>query len=220
MTQPSTKDESPLAVGKPRLRFSVSNTAEWLQHSYLGNVTHSAKAEARAELAQLRKLAGQPIDRDPLAISLVLGTLQPDLSDRELGQGNKASPSENAAFHALTLFALHMQGATSKMHVENATFASACGRLVQQSESGSIKPRFDAMVLARNSRSRLIHARNLISLLRNNHLGFDYGRFAVDLRDLENPKRKNGVLLRWGRDFAIGRPSGTPSQEIETTTEN
>lgn len=213
-----TEAKEPVDVGKPNLRFAVATTAEYLQNAYLGGSTHSAQATARAQLARLRKLAGQPVDRDPLAVNLVLSVMQPQLSELELGKGDSASASERAAFHALTLFAVHMQGATSAIHVKSASFASACGRLNQISESESIKPRFDAMILAQGSRSRLIHARSLITLLRSNHLGFDYGQFAQDLRNLDNRERRNGVLLRWGRDFAIGHPSGLSPEETSPET--
>ena len=98
-----------------------------------------------------------------------------------------------------------MQGATHEVHDESHSFASACGRLAQTSESKSIKGRFDALVLARTAQSRLIQTRSLISLLRSNDLRLNYGWFAADLRKLSNPRARNGVLLRWGRDFAFAR---------------
>lgn len=36
-------------------------------------------------------------------------------------------------------------------------------------------------------------------------MGFDYTQFANDLRALDSSDKRAGVLLRWGRDFAMAR---------------
>lgn len=190
---------------RPRLSSAVAATCSQLQTDYLGRTGYPNQARARRTLAELRKSAGQPVDKNPLVFESVLSSLVVPLSEKEVGRGDTPSPSEEAAFHALTFFALHMQGATHEVHDESHSFASACGRLAQTSESKSIKGRFDALVLARTAQSRLIQTRSLISLLRSNDLRFNYGWFAADLRKLSNPRTRNGVLLRWGRDFAFAR---------------
>jgi len=84
--------------------------------------------------------------------------------------------------------------------------------LVARSDSESLKPRFDAMVLASDPTARAIHMRSLIALLRGQELGFDYGGLAADLRSLERPDRRSRVLMRWGRDFArAARPASNNS---------
>lgn len=194
----------PTETGRATLPVAVGATATRLQSQLLGEQGEKAQAGARGRLAELRRLAGQPVDRDPLALEMVLLTLTPALNEQSIGHTDAPSPSENAAFHALTLFALHMQSATQPMHQRGISFASACGKLYSQSTSASLKPRFDALLLARSSRARMNHTRSMITLLRGAHLGFDYGRFANDLRSLDDPRRRPGVLLRWGRDFAMG----------------
>lgn len=188
---------------RPRLSLSIATTCSQLQADYLGRNGYPNQAQARGTLAALRKAAGQPVVQNPLIFENVLSSLVVPLSDREIGRGDAPSPSEEAAFNALTFFALHMQGATHDVHDESHSFATVCGRLAHTSESKSIKGRFDALVLARTARSRLIQTRSLISLLRSKDLRFNYGWFAVDLRKLSNPRTRNGVLLRWGRDFAF-----------------
>lgn len=200
MTSPdsATKDRDTLYA-------AVGATVTRLQSQMLGEQGERAKAHARGVLAELRRSAGQPIENDPLSLEKTLLVLNPTLTDNAIGHGDSPSPSENAAFHALTLFALHMQSSTRPMHVRNVSFATACGRLYAHGESGSLKPRFDALLLAGSSRSRLIHTRSMITLLRGAQIGFDYAQFANDLRALDDPDRRPGVLLRWGRDFAMGR---------------
>ena len=143
--------------------------------------------------------------------------LEPPLTDDELGRGDTPSPSELAAYNALTLFAQHMQSATKPVHTTECSFARACGRLQTLSESNSIKPRFDAMQSARDEASRVLHLRSLVTLLRSKELAFDYGSFARDLRSLQYPSRRDGVLLRWGRDYAVGtlRPKAQRAAKAE-----
>ena len=186
------------------LEHAVGSTVTRLQAHFLGQRGQSEQAAARAVLAKLRRSAGQKAESHPLALEQVLETLDPPLVLEELGKGDAPSASERSAFHALTLFALHMQGAaTPGQHIRRVSFANACGRLHGKTGSESMKPRFDALLLSRSSTSRLVHIRSMVSLLRSHSLGFDYGAFARDLRTLDFPRRRNGVLLRWGRDFAM-----------------
>lgn len=200
MTQPTTE-----VAERDTLFTSVGATATRLQAQILGEKGERAQAQARGVLAELRRRAGQPIDQDPLSLEKTLLVLSPALNENSIGRGDVPSPSEAAAFHALTLFALHMQSSTRPMHVRDISFATACGRLYAQSDSGSLKPRFDALLLARSSRARLAHTRSMVRLLRGAGLGFDYAQFANDLRTLDSADKRSGILLRWGRDFAMGR---------------
>lgn len=205
------------AAAREPLPVAVGKTVTKLQSRYLGEQGDRAQAAARGTLANLRRHAGQPIESDPLSLERVLITLDPTLTEREIGSGDAPSASERAAFYSLTLFALHMQGAATPMHRRGTSFAAACGQLYAVSESQSMKPRFDALLLARHARSQLIHARSLITLMRGRGISFDYGNFARDLRSLDHPERRSGVLLRWGRDFAMGPYLSTSTTE---TTES
>lgn len=204
LTAPSTRGD---------LYTAVAGSAAILQAQYLGNRGDRQQAQARGRLAVLRRNAGFTPEQRPLALQEVLDSLQPLLREEDLGRGDTASRSERAAFDAICMFALHMQSAAAGMHVHGRSFGTAMGMLRMRTDSGSLKPRFDALLAARNERSRLTHARSLVTLLRGAQIGLDYGRFAQDLRSLASPHR-GGVLLRWGRDFAI-----TPRREKEQTAE-
>lgn len=203
---------------RAELRDAVGASAATLQAQYLGTRGERQQVRARGRLAVLRRSAGFTPDQHPLALQDVLDALEPGLRDADLGKGDAPSRSERAAFDAMTLFALHMQSATSPMHVHGRSFGTAVGLLRRQSESGSLKPRFDAMLAARDERSRLTHARSLITLLRGAGIGFDYGLFARDLRTLASAHRA-GVLLRWGRDFAM-TPRSEPSDSAPAGAES
>ncbi|RJF44812.1 type I-E CRISPR-associated protein Cse2/CasB [Actinomyces sp. 2119] len=215
-TPPQAPPQRPRGKGE-RLASAVAAAASGLQDAYLGRRTQQKQAEARRILATLRRRAGMTADNDPLAWQAALEELLPNLDEDLLG-GDEVSPYESAAFAALCLFALHMQSQTAPMHVTGQSLARAVGHLDTRRESSSIKPRFDAVLLCRNPVTRLHHLRNLVTLLRTEHIGADYGRLAVDLRLLELPDR-NRVLLRWGRDFSSGHYT-TPSQTstADTTT--
>lgn len=211
---PTTEESSKAPDTGPSLRTSVAQTVKNLQFDYLHSPQLVKQARAKAVLANLRKFSSASPYEQPLALEEVLLTLEPPLSDKELGRGNDLSASELAAFHALTMFSVHMQSATSEAHVPGHSFGWACGRFYAQSESQSTKPRFDAMLVAADETSRLIHIRSLITLLRGVKIGFDYGSFANDLRGLGaktttqiEQTRRQGVLLKWGRDFAVGAHS-------------
>ncbi|MCT2287689.1 type I-E CRISPR-associated protein Cse2/CasB [Corynebacterium sanguinis] len=206
--------------GGPRLRLSVAQTANNLQSAYLGQKGDRESARARGVLAELRKNSSRPLAENPLGLQQTLMILAPQLSDSELGKSDAASPSEAAAYLALALFGRHMQSAKKPVHNDNQSFAWACGRLVALSDSNSVKPRFDAMQLAATEEARAVHLRSLVDLLKTREISFDYGSFAQDIRNLSSPTKKNGVLLRWGREFSRGLSNAstnnpTPSNEKE-----
>jgi CRISPR system Cascade subunit CasB len=194
---------------RAELHIAVGITASTLQAQYLGHRGERQQTAARARLAELRRNAGFTPEQRPLALQEVLDALHPGLREEDLGKGDAPSRTERAAFDAMTLFALHMQSADRPVHVRGLSFGAAVGLLYIGTKSESLKPRFDALLAARHERSRLTHARSLITLLRGAGIGFDYGSFARDLRTLAGEHRA-GVLLRWGRDFAM-----TPRRKAE-----
>ncbi|ATG50697.1 type I-E CRISPR-associated protein Cse2/CasB [Brachybacterium vulturis] len=195
------------------LQHAVGSSAATLQSQYLGERGVSQQTMARGRLAVLRRSAGFTALQHPLTMQEVLDSLDPGLALDDLGSQDAPSPSESAAFDAMTLFALHMQSAAAPAHVRRRSFGTAMGMLRLRSDSGSLKPRFDALLSARHERSRLTHARSLITLLRSDGIGLDYGLLARDLRTLSG-RYRSGVLLRWARDFAT-----TPRRETADAPE-
>lgn len=214
-------DETPISkqpAGSDALRKAVSLTCHRLQENFFMPYGSPQNHLARAQLAELRKITSLNIMDNPLALEKVLFIMKGDFVEKLAGKTDEPSPSEQAAFVALTLFGWHMQSATKPMHTAEISFARACGKLFATGTSDSIKSRVDAMLLARDEKSRLLQIRSLVSLLRSKDLPCDYGKLASDLRALMNPKRRPGVLLRWGRDFANG--SFQTESTSKTTTDN
>ncbi len=196
------------------LYIAVSGTAKKWQEQYFGEYGDSQQAQARARFAKIRQAAALPLESNPLNLQRVLMTMTPNLEVSLLGHGDAASPSEWAAFQSLSFFAVHMQGATKEAHNTECSFAQSCGQLYRRRDSASLKPRFDAIVLARAPKIQVKHIHPMISLLRTERLSFDYGRLAEDLRSFHSPDRRAGVLLRWSRDFVRG------AQMLEQTPDN
>lgn len=207
--------QSPKSTGGVRLRDSVAQTVDRLQHHYLHDQYGCDGADARSALAELRKASAFAPEKNPIGLQHMLAILTPPLDERLIGRGETPSPSEAALYRSLSLFGVHMQSAKRAMHTREVSFANACGQLVPRSGSKSIKPRFDALQLAPDDLSRAVHLRSIVSLLRGYEIAFDYGSFAEDIRTLADRSRRPTVLLRWGRDFARGAQyhQDAPGQE-------
>ena len=194
------------------LRTSISKAAGQLQDAYLGQFGDARRAAARRDLATLRSGAARTPQQNIVTWQAVLDLTAHDFPAHLHGRGDAPTRSELAAYDAMALFGVHMQSATQRMHVPDQSFAEACGTLVRRrGDSDSIKPRFDAMLVVRNEKIRRRHALGLITLLRTETIGFDYGRFGQDLFTLSDRDRNN-VLLRWARDFTIARSRREDSQ--------
>lgn len=188
-----------------RLSHAVFSAATGLQNAYLGQRGEREEARARAVLAKLRAAVGRRPEDDLLAWQEVLTLTLAD-GGESLAFPGKDEPSreERSAYEALTLFGLHMQSQRQAVNLSGQSFARACGLLVRQRNSASIKPRFDSALIASSEDVRKQHLRGLVTLLRAEKIGFDYGILARDLSRLQT-KQKNRVLLSWGRDFATAQ---------------
>ncbi|MCT1775637.1 type I-E CRISPR-associated protein Cse2/CasB [Brachybacterium sp. p3-SID957] len=194
----------PPPASRSALLSSVTTTVERLQRDALGLGTDRARQHARTTLSHLRRSVGNKPEQDPLVWQKVIDLLTPEMPEQLFGTGESPSPSEAAAFDALCLFALHLQGANAPAHRRGRSFGTAVGILAGTRESKSIRPRMDALLASRDHPSRMQHARSLITLLKGTApIPLDYGLFALDLRKLAGPD-PDGVLLRWGRDVVTG----------------
>lgn len=202
-TQTAETSERAETLRKPSLRAIVGRTICALYQQQSGeNPGHAAAA--RATLARLRQAVGRTPEKDPLAWSVVLEQVLPDFPTRFLGRGDEPSPQESAAFIALTLYALHQRGNTQLMYEPKMNLGRSVGRLAHSAGSDSIKPRFDALMAARTDAALAYQLRSLIALLSSHNIAADHAWLAEDLVKLKRPSRRDGVLLRWGREFALG----------------
>lgn len=193
----------------PSLYKAVASAAHRLQRDLLGQDPQRA-ARARATLSRLRRAAAQEPGVDPRAWWEVSEEVLGELPSGDLGRDTAPSTAEWASFVAITLFSLHQQSQTQPMHVKGASLGAAVGTLRRRTESGSIKQRLDAVMLATTEAGIRYHLRSLIGLLNAHDIPLDYGRLADDLRRMRHPGRRRDAVIRWGRDYAASlRPRVT-----------
>lgn len=185
----------------PSLYRAVSSAAHRLQRDLLASHDH-AESRARSVLSRLRRAGMTDPGRDPLGWWAVSEDVLGDLPEDDLGRGDEPSVSEWSAFTAITLFAVHQQGQRSPAHVTGVDLGRAVGTLRRRTDSGSIKQRLDAVMLAPTPAALRYHLRSLITLLSAYDVALDYGRLAEDLRALRSPQRRSTVVIRWGRGYA------------------
>lgn len=211
--------DAPPANDKPSLKRIVHAAIMKLQSQVTGAKAHN-QGPARARMAALRSGVGRSPDDVPLAWGEVAQEVLPDFPP-QWSYGDEATTEERAAFIALTFWALHQQSQELPMHTARMqheyNFGHSVGRLAVAAESKSIKSRFDALLLNNHARSTHQHLRSLIQLLRAHEIQVDYAQLAEDLRDLELPRPRRNVILRWGRGYAHAA-SRTPRPIPDSTT--
>ena len=104
---------------------------------------------------------------------------------------------------ALTLYALHQQGAQRPMHTDGQRLGMAIRRLAGNDADRlkAVQRRFNAFATARSMPECLHHLRGLIQLLRSEDIPLDYVELAGDLYEFQTPDGAARVRLRWGQDF-------------------
>lgn len=180
------------------LGFALESRISRLQSEYL-----AGSPSARADLARLRRGLGKPAGSVPEIWDLTVGAVPAKLSwDRD-----EPSRAEQAAHAALTLYALHQQSMSSRVHVPEVSFGTAVRNLARggtQSEE-AVTRRFMAVATAESIDELLTHVRGLVTQLKKVEPpirgGLDYARFADDMLALLTPGREHSVRLQWGRDF-------------------
>lgn len=208
--------------GGPRRRRPVRYTAlatavaarvQWLQAASLND---SPRAVAR--IAQLRRAVSAVPGELPDVWEDTIGVVPEDL----LGHSDEPSSAERAAHHSLTLFALHRQGKSAVAHAPQVPFGEAVRELARRRATGNddeaegVRRRFDALVTASTPDEGAYHLRGMVLMLRDAGLSIDYGRLAQDLADLWTPARRDGVRLRWARQYRA-RPRQGAADTQDTT---
>lgn len=176
----------------------------------------------KATLAKLRRRVGQPLAADLELWGLVFD----GFPESELGRGDLPSPAEEAAYAAMTLFAVHQQSKFEPMHVSGVGLGAAVRGLASpdgaEGESHPPPHRFTALATADTFADTLHHARGLVQQLRAASIGVDYGRLAEDLAALQDLDRADSVRLSWAREFHRGRRAAAvePSDPSAAAVEN
>lgn len=210
------QDEVPPPTGrKPRPpRYGVLGRAIASRVRYLQEASNNDNANAVARLAQLRRGVGATPGQVVETWEDTIGVVPDEL----LGRGDVPNPSEMAAHHAMTLFALHRRGKAATAHITGLPLGEALRVLSRRravgdgDEAEGVRRRFDALVTASTPAEGASHLRGLVLMLRDEDIGLDYGLLAEDLAWLWTPGRADAVRLRWARQYRTVRNADeTPS---------
>lgn len=169
----------------------------------------------RAELAQLRRGVG----RQPGELPALWGSFLAEMPE-ELRGTDGPSKAEWAIYLALTLYALHQQGANraeGSMNQPGKTLGGAVRLLAEKTVNGedqaekeadeekwaesSVCRRFNILATADSMPEISHYLRGMIQLLRREKIPLDYPQLAVDLYRLQFVESAPNVRLQWGREL-------------------
>lgn len=170
----------------------------------------SGQSDARAALAMLRRGLGKAPAEIPDIWAITM-TRSEDAADSALPDER----TEWAVHIALTLYALHRQGKSGSMndsgreengvHRSGNSFGGAMGALRRMNvdHAAGVVRRFNSSVTSEGLAEFSRHAMGAVQLLRASEqpVQLDYPAFAGDLFDYQFASRREGVVLKWGRDF-------------------
>ena len=177
------------------------------------------RPDAVAALARLRQGVGRRVDADMELLGLALAEPTVDLLAGRHVVSDAPVPEEEAAFAAITLYALHQQSRRDvALHRRGYSLGRSARLLAQAVGQDAVRRRFTALGTSATWEESIHHSRGLIQQLRQQRLPLDYGRFARDLYDL-NIGRGDRVRMTWGRDFyRLHDPDDAPSATPDATT--
>ena len=193
----------------PVKKHEIASRYVWKQ---INNLKESKNDSlVRATLARLRRGVGGIPGSDPDIWGETLGELNEDL----LSKTDEPTKGEWAVYTALTLFAMHQQGAdikTNCMHKEDRpddkvklnSLGNAIRRLAGSKDSDSfnaIRRRFNAIVTSESIEEFSHHLRGMIQLLKAKGIELDYVALTKELYLFQNADNRDGLRLRWGQDF-------------------
>lgn len=150
-----------------------------------------------ALLARLRHAAGKPVGAVPEVWEITLADefVPP-------GSGDTATTAETASHIAMTLYAVHQQSASDRMHRRGYGLGWSVRYLRRaDGETDPVRRRFQALGTADTLSELVHHARGLVQQLRAAKIPLDYGLLADQLARWHRQGGAAAVRLQWGRDF-------------------
>ena len=179
---------------KEAIQKIVSGRINALEHM-------SDESRRKALLAELRRGVG----KKPGELPQLWGALLQDLPEELMGKTQEPSAAEWAIYTALTLYAYHQQSrdaVTESMNHPKQGIGHAAALLVKEPDDlASVQARFNRFALAEDLPQAVTHLRSLVSLLRREGIGLDYGALAGELYSYQFQEAMSNVRLEWGRDF-------------------
>lgn len=179
-----------------RVEQFVRTRVEQLQVGYRQN-----RSSAVSALAQLRRGVGTAFGSDLELLGLALAGIEESLYDDIGSLPDDPTPEEQAAYSAITLYALHQQSRReTPMHRRGYSIGRSARLLSRKVNNSSVHNRFAALGTSSSWNETTHHARGLIQQFRQHRIPLDYGKFARDLYGLRGPYA-DSIRMSWGRDY-------------------
>ena len=162
------------------------------------------------ELAALRAGEG----RDPFTVPKMWPYLS-QIGDDRLSDPWRdhfdAPPVVIAEHNALVIFAIHQQAQPHPVHRKGARVGEALKRLHSKFSEEAVDRRFYAMITADSMTEMTHHLRGLVRQLCSlpGVVPLDYQRLYEDLVSWQDPRRRERVRRRWGRDYHAMRSNAS-----------
>lgn len=158
-------------------------------------------SDGKATLARLRRGIG----KTPGEIPELWGIFLNELPERLTSNNGIPTSAEWAVYISMTLFAMHQQGKSDKVHSAGISFGKAVAGLMDENSDGErvrIMRRFAPIITAKDMPEFSHHMRCMIQLLRTkDNIRLDYAKLAEDIYDFQYEESRKKVQLRWGQDF-------------------
>lgn len=156
-------------------------------------------SQGRAAMAHLRRGVGHV----PGELPALWGSFLAGLTEELRSLNGEPSYAEWAIYTALTLYALHQQGKTDSVQVEDVSLGKAALRLAggSEEERQRIWRRLNLVAQADDMQEMSYRLRQLVTLLKAGGVGLDYAMLAADLFEYQLEASANRVRLRWGQDY-------------------
>ncbi|MGQ0841641.1 type I-E CRISPR-associated protein Cse2/CasB [Actinokineospora sp.] len=199
-------ERNPMAETTPApetVQTIVAQRIGVLQNGYIAN-----RSAGVAALARLRRAVGKPPGS-------VLDVLEHTLAPEFARNWSADTPSwdETAAHLCMTLYAVHQQSQSHRMHQPGRRLGTAVRRLIHEAEVKPDHPvtrRFTMLGTADSLDELVHHLRGMVQLLRAEQIPLDYGLLARQLVHWQRPNGPAAVRLVWGRDFHFAKQTETP----------
>ncbi len=166
------------------------------------------ESQAKATLANLRRGIGKVPGELPEIWGVIFQNFPRVLSEKT--SEIEPSKAEWAAYLTLTLYALHQQGhdmEKENMQREGVGLGTAVQRLAPDGEAvenSSVFSRFQTLATSSDIKELAHHLRGIIQLLSQGKIGLDYVKLSEDLYQYQFDESRNGVRLKWGRQYFGG----------------
>ncbi|MGN1197163.1 MAG: type I-E CRISPR-associated protein Cse2/CasB [Acetatifactor sp.] len=168
-------------------------------------LSEASEAFSRAELAKIRRGVGMMPGENPD----LYGFFLQDMPEEFWSQKGDITKEEWACYLAITLYSLHQQSNSTKLHNmhtdKQESLGSALRKLARIKGDDNARERLlkrlQTIITSKDMNEFSYHLKGVITLLRNDGIPLNYAEFAQDIYDFQFEESKNKVGLRWGQDY-------------------